>query len=174
MCVNKNVYQNYEYYLSRRLVPVRRCSRKMANVQIDVVSGFWRNEEIREGATKCRLEVFVNEQQIPRELELDGQDQGATHFVAFVSKVPVGNARLLPDGHIGRMCVLKSHRTRGIGSLLLDNVIQTAKQKRFEKLVLESQLHAMSFYEKFGFVVNISRLPFEVASIPHVEMVLVL
>jgi len=53
-----------------------------------------------------RYEVFVDEQNVPEELEIDGLDGEAKHVLAFVDGLPIGTGRILDDGHIGRVAVL--------------------------------------------------------------------
>ncbi len=74
-------------------------------------------EEARAHASPIRFAVFVEEQGVPREIELDEHDPVSIHVVAFDDQQPVATGRLLPDGHIGRMAVLKDWRGRGIGAL---------------------------------------------------------
>ena len=64
----------------------------------------------------------------------------------------MGTARLLPDGHIGRMAVLKEWRNRGIGALMLRGLIERAKQRGDREVALSAQVHAVPFYRAHGFV----------------------
>ena len=66
-----------------------------------------------------RYEVFVDEQNVPEELEIDGLDGEAKHVLAFIDRVPIGTGRILIDGHIGRVAVLKNYRGHGIGKLIM-------------------------------------------------------
>ena len=63
-------------------------------------------DEARAHASPIRFTVFVEEQGVPREIELDEQDALSIHAVAFDDRQPVATGRLLPDGHIGRRAVL--------------------------------------------------------------------
>ncbi|HDK37659.1 MAG TPA: GNAT family N-acetyltransferase, partial [Thiolapillus brandeum] len=73
-----------------------------------------------EALSLVRKKVFVEEQQVPVELEWDGQDPQCLHLLAEdAGGNPIGTGRLLPDGHIGRMAVLKEWRGKGIGFALL-------------------------------------------------------
>lgn len=113
--------------------------------------------------------VFINEQAVPPELEWDGEDATATHFLALEGDYPIGTARLLPDGHIGRVSVLKDWRGLRVGDALLRSVIAEAEKAGLTRQMLSAQVHATSFYERLGFrVVSGEYLD---AGIPHVDMV---
>ena len=118
-----------------------------------------------------RETVFIHEQQVPVELEWDGLDAGCLHVLAADSAGnPIGTARLLPDGHIGRMAVLKAWRDRGVGSALLQLLLTEAKKRKLQQAVLNAQMSAAGFYAKFGF--QAVGEEFMDASILHVKMVL--
>lgn len=102
-------------------------------------------------ATRVRTEVFVREQGIPAELEIDGQDPGCVHCVAWVDDEPVATGRLLPDGHIGRMAVLAEHRSRGFGSLVLRGLLDAAASRGDAEVALDAQAPAVGFYARHGF-----------------------
>ena len=99
-----------------------------------------------------RYEVFVDEQNVPEELEIDGLDGEAKHVLAFVDGLPIGTGRILDDGHIGRVSVLKDYRGFGIGKLIMKELIKWAQDMSLEKVWLSSQWHAHSFYLDLGFV----------------------
>lgn len=102
--------------------------------------------------TVLRTAVFVIEQGVPEALELDDHDPVSQHFAAIVPEAGVvGTARLLPDGHIGRMAVASQWRGHGIGSRLVEAIIRTARNRGLDELVLAAQLHAIPFYENLGF-----------------------
>jgi len=109
-------------------------------------------DKARAHAAPIRFTVFVEEQGVPPEIELDDQDIKSIHAVAFEGTHAVGTARLLPDGHIGRMAVLKQWRRRGIGTLMLQSLVQRAKERGAAEVVLSSQVHAVPFYRAHGFV----------------------
>ena len=109
-------------------------------------------EEARAHAAPIRFAVFVEEQGVPRDIELDENDAACLHAVAFDDGVPVGTGRLLRDGHIGRMAVLEAWRGRGIGSLLLKSLVEKARQSAMKELALSAQVHAVAFYRAHGFV----------------------
>jgi predicted GNAT family N-acyltransferase len=120
-----------------------------------------------------REEVFVEEQQVARELEWDEWDELSDHAVACDTKgSAVGTARLLPDGRIGRMAVLKAWRGRGIGAALLEAMLDRACQRSMTRVTLHAQIQAAGFYRRFGFIEQ--GREFLEAGIPHVEMALAL
>ena len=102
-------------------------------------------------AAPIRFEVFVREQRVPEEIELDEMDERCVHAVAFLEGRPIGTGRLLPDGHIGRMAVLKPWRGSGVGGKLLASLIDRARELRHEEVVLSAQVHAVPFYLRHGF-----------------------
>lgn len=108
-------------------------------------------EEARAHAAPIRFAVFVEEQGVPFEIELDEYDPVSLHALAFDGDQPVGTGRLLPDGHIGRMAVLKEWRNRGIGGLLLKRLIDAAKARGDGQVALSAQVGALQFYRAHGF-----------------------
>ena len=120
-----------------------------------------------------RTAVFIQEQQVPEALEWDEFDAVSVHALAFNDAgQPVGTARLIPDGHIGRMAVLKQWRGQGFGGALLQALLQELRQRRQKKAMLNAQTYAVPFYQKFGF--NVCSEVFMEAGIPHVKMELLL
>jgi predicted GNAT family N-acyltransferase len=109
-------------------------------------------DEARAHASPIRFTVFCEEQGVPREIELDEQDSASVHAVVFDGEAPVATGRLLPDGHIGRMAVLKGWRNRGVGGLMLQKLIDCAKARGFREVALSAQVHAVAFYRAHGFV----------------------
>lgn len=123
-----------------------------------------------------RRTVFIEEQQVPEDLELDEYDPLATHALAYFDELCVGTARLvdLGDGHaqIGRMAVLANFRGKGIGRQILEKLLLAAKVRGFSTLILHSQLSVMPFYEKLGFI---AQGPiYDEAGILHRNMMLIL
>ncbi len=115
-----------------------------------LVLGDW--AQLAESASKIRFDVFVNEQKVPAEIELDEFDAVSLHAVVFDGAEPVATGRLLPDGHIGRMAVAQVARGKGVGGLVLQALIDEGKKRGFKEFVLSAQTHAMGFYAKYGFV----------------------
>ena len=125
-------------------------------------------ERARQPATPIRFAVFVAEQGVPPEIELDGLDERCMHAVAFDDGEAVGTGRLLPDGHIGRMAVLRNWRGRGIGSLILGELVEKARQRGDREVALSAQVHALPFYRAQGF--QAEGEVYEEAGIPHQAM----
>ncbi|MDO7896111.1 GNAT family N-acetyltransferase [Pseudomonas citrulli] len=123
------------------------------------------NAEIR----RIREAVFIAEQSVPPELEWDADDQGAVHFLAFEGDFPIGTARLLTEGYIGRVSVLKDWRGLKVGDALMHAVIAEAEKRGLKQQMLSAQVHATPFYERLGFAVVSEE--FLEAGIPHVDMV---
>lgn len=116
--------------------------------RIEILS--WENA--RAHAAPIRFTVFVEEQGVPPEIELDEMDDVCLHAVAFLNEEPVGTGRLLPDGHVGRMAVLKQWRGRGIGGRILGALLEQARRRGEREVALSAQLHAVAFYRAHGFV----------------------
>ena len=129
-------------------------------------------EEARALAAPIRFEVFVREQRVPAELEMDAMDAQCLHALAFHGQVAVGTGRLLPDGHIGRMAVLRQFRQRGIGGAMLKRLIEAARARGDREVALSAQVHALPFYRAHGFVEEGPQ--YEEAGIAHQAMRLTL
>ncbi len=132
-------------------------------------------DEAKSHVMPIRRQVFINEQQVPEELEWDEFDQYALHAIVKKEQEVIGTARLIIDGQdakIGRMAILKEYRDQGIGQKLLSILIQTAKEKGAQECILHAQTHAIAFYAKSDFEPN--GPIFDEAGIPHVEMRLML
>lgn len=122
-------------------------------------------------ALALRQEVFVLEQGVPVELEIDEQDETALHFVALQDGVVVATMRLLPYGDavkIGRVAVRLDVRRRGIGARLMRHGIEHARQIGAGSVMLDAQVSSMPFYLSLGFVGEGE--PFDDAGIPHLRM----
>jgi predicted GNAT family N-acyltransferase len=107
----------------------------------------------RDALRRIRHEVFVVEQQVPAELEWDGIDADCRHALAEdAAGRPIGCGRLLPDGHIGRMAVLRDSRGQGVGAALLARLVAEARAAGHASVVLNAQTQALAFYARQGFV----------------------
>lgn len=119
-----------------------------------------------------REEVFIQEQHVPVALEWDGLDEAATHLLALDrAGEAIGCARLVGDGSIGRMAVLKPWRGRGVGRALLQKAVSLYRQQGIHAITLSAQVHAVPFYEKSGF--KVCSAPYMDAGIAHVDMRLI-
>lgn len=123
----------------------------------------------RAGAQVVRYEVFVLEQKVPLEMEWDEMDPLCLHALAYDGDgKAVATGRLLPDGHVGRLAVMKSLRGHGIGGAILEVLMAEARKRGDGAVVLNAQTHAEAFYSRYGFV----RVgdEFMEAGIPHIHM----
>lgn len=98
-----------------------------------------------------RNEVFINEQGIDPEIEYDGLDNSAIHTLVFIKDKAVGTGRILKDGHIGRVAVLKKYRGQNIGSKIITSLIDVAVKNHYNRVYLGAQKQAINFYLKLGF-----------------------
>ena len=116
-----------------------------------------------------RTAVFIEEHGIPRDLEVDGRDEGALHFLASASgRGPIGTGRLLADGQIGRLAVLPEERRGGIGRRLLDAALASARTRGDRAVWLNARLEARGLYERAGF--KAVGEPFLEAGLRHIRM----
>ncbi|MFW7342541.1 GNAT family N-acetyltransferase [Pollutimonas sp. H1-120] len=119
--------------------------------KIKIVVGDW--AACRHDAAAIRHEVFVVEQHVPPELEMDEHDRDCVHVVAYDEQGgALGTGRLLPNAHIGRMAVRLDCRGAGVGSRLLAALVDEARRRHYMEVVLSAQLHAQDFYARHGFV----------------------
>lgn len=126
----------------------------------------------REAETDLRILrefVFIREQNVPPELEWDGEDEKAVHVLARDHKGRgIATARMISDGHIGRMAVLRAWRHRGVGTKLLTALITIAQARQLPRVKLDAQVRAIDFYQRFGFEPQGDT--FLDAGIPHQHM----
>ena len=118
---------------------------------------------------KIRYKVFVDEQNVPEELEIDGFDDDAVHVLVMLDDITIGTGRILSDGHIGRVAVLKQYRGQGVGKLIMKKLIESAKDNQLESLWLSSQWYARGFYIDLNFECIGEK--FEEAGIDHIKMI---
>ena len=110
-------------------------------------------EKAQPVAAPLRFAIFVGEQNVPRGIELDDMDEKSLHAVAFdEAGKAIGTGRLLPEGRIGRMAVVKEWRRRGVGAELLEALVAEARRRGFTEVALSAQLQAAEFYRSHGFV----------------------
>lgn len=131
------------------------------------------SDEAKARAFAIRMRVFVHEQNVPAEIELDHDDQRAIHFLATANGKAIGTARMVTLGKsakIGRMAVLKSYRRKGVGTALFERAVAAAKRRHARKIYLHAQVQVIGFYEKLGF--RCVGPVFDEAGIPHRKMIL--
>jgi predicted GNAT family N-acyltransferase len=116
-----------------------------------------------------RQRVFMVEQGVTADLEWDGIDPQCRHALAEDGAGrPIGCARLLPDGHIGRVAVLADWRGRGVGDALLERMVALARELGHPRVMLNAQTQALAFYARHGFVAFGPE--YDDAGIPHRAM----
>jgi ElaA protein len=124
-------------------------------------------------AFAIRMRVFVREQGVPADMELDRDDARATHLLSMIPGKAVGTARIVigrGNAKIGRMAVLKRFRRKGVGTKLLKRAIVTAETLGAKKIYLHAQVPVIGFYETMGF--RCAGAVFDEAGIPHRKMTL--
>jgi predicted GNAT family N-acyltransferase len=122
----------------------------------------------QEEAMLIRFAVFVEEQRVPADLEMDEYDAQSVHALAYADGQAIGTGRLLPDGHIGRMAVLKAWRGQGAGKAMLRKLIDAARERGLREVALSAQVQALEFYRAEGFAPE--GAVYEEAGIPHQAM----
>jgi len=169
------VYADPATQTSRPVPPVLRemlTGYEAGEGMVDIRLGTW--AQLGEGARAVRTEVFLQEQQIPVELEWDADDATALHAVAYNRLgLPVATGRLLQHApgvaRIGRMAVTRVLRGGGLGRALLRSLMNAAAQRGDREVLLHAQRSAEGFYAQQGF--SPRGQPFDEAGIPHIEMV---
>jgi predicted GNAT family N-acyltransferase len=132
-----------------------------------IVISDWSSD--RQRLSRIRRAVFIEEQRVSEELEWDDDDAGAIHLLAVdADDTPIGCARLLPDGHIGRMAVLQSWRGKGLGRALLQKALELARAQGHDIVRLSAQTHAAGFYRRHGFIAEGEE--YLEVGIPHLAM----
>lgn len=127
----------------------------------------WAHDAVRLSAV--RRAVFIEEQGVPAALEWDADDDAALHLLAVTADhTPVGCARMLADGHLGRMAVLPDWRGQGIGRALLATALVAMYRRGHRVVRLSAQVHAAGFYAAAGFVALGTQ--YQEAGIPHITM----
>ncbi|TDQ42154.1 GNAT family N-acetyltransferase [Aureibacillus halotolerans] len=130
------------------------------------------NDSIRDDAHRVRELVFIEEQNVPRSLEMDAFDAVALHAVCYLEGQAVGAVRFRETtnnvGKVERLCVLSTHRGYGIGKHLMHAIEKLATLNQLSAVQLNAQSHALPFYEKLGY--EAVSEPFMEANMPHVTM----
>ena len=143
-------------------------------MHLDIFIKPW--QEAQNDAFQVRREVFILEQKVPEDLEIDECDRAAFHALAYSNHACIGTARLHINtdglGQIGRMAVLRPFRNKGLGRQIIKALIEAAKSKGVSSLILHAQVSAIPFYEKVGF--QVEGVTYEEAGIPHRNMMMVL
>ncbi len=122
------------------------------NLKVEIVQWIDSHTQLK----NIREKVFIQEQKVTPELEWDGMDEKAIHFLVFKDEEAIGCARAIvikSQMQLGRMAVLKEYRGQGAGSTLIEKAIVTAKLKQLSSIQISAQCNAINFYVKFGFEV---------------------
>jgi predicted GNAT family N-acyltransferase len=129
------------------------------------------NQQELQDAYFVRKTVFIEEQNVPLEIEIDEHEDESTHFVLYDNGEPVGAGRIrILDGigKVERICVLKEKRKSGAGKVIMDRIEEYAKAQGIKGLKLNAQTHAIPFYNRLGY--SIVSEEFLDAGIPHKAM----
>ena len=137
------------------------------NLKVEIVKWI----DAHESLSMIREKVFIEEQKVTSQLEWDGMDEEAIHFLAFKNEKAIGCARAFVIENymqLGRMAVLKEYRGKGIGTALFEKAMTTAKLNELSVIYISAQCQAIDFYKKFGFEIT-SDIYLD-AEIPHRDM----
>lgn len=135
---------------------------------LEVSLADWASDQAAIRAVRNR--VFSDEQGIDQALDFDGRDRECVQVLARLGDGRVvGTARMLPDGHVGRIAVLEGWRGRGVGTRLVECLTRVARARGFDEIYLHSQSQAAGFYARLGYETRGE--PFTEAGIEHVMMV---
>jgi len=118
-----------------------------------------------------RFAVFVDEQNVPAEIELDDRDPRCIHLLALADEKAVGTARIDIEqgGKVGRLAVLSSYRRRGVGRALMERCHEIAARRGLDAVWCHAQATAVPFYERLDY--RVVDAPFEEAGIVHRRMI---
>jgi len=125
-------------------------------------------QSLKAGIRVVRDAVFIGEQGISHELEIDGQDESCTHVLVLVDDQSVGTARMTAVGKVGRVAVLKAFRNRGIGRMIMQALEGIATAAGLTRIYFHAQTSAVPFYLESGY--KLTGTEFMEAGIPHVAM----
>lgn len=128
-------------------------------------------EQLRE-AFRVRMEVFVEEQGVAAEAEIDEHENSSIHVLALCNGVPAGAGRIRvveETAKLERICVLKQSRTGGTGKAIMNKLEEIAREMGLKKAKLHAQTQAAGFYEKLGYASDSD--VFMEEGIPHVRMI---
>ena len=132
-----------------------------------------KSKEDLEQTINIRKEVFIKEQNVPLDIEIDGLDLESEHFIAYLGKDPIGCARIRFNkkyARLERIAILKKHRCNGFGTELTKFLIDYCRKQNYGEIVIHSQNYVIDFYKKLGFKTRGET--FLEADIEHKEMYL--
>ena len=122
---------------------------------------------------KIRKIVFIKEQKVPINEEIDGFDEDSKHIIALYKNSPIGCARIRFIGKkakLERIAILKNYRGKGFGKNIVEYLIKYSKNKSAGEIVMNAQFYLADYYKKFGF--KSRGKTFMEAGIKHIEMCL--
>ncbi len=126
-------------------------------------------QDAKDQLTEVREKVFVYEQRVAPEIEMDGKDPECHHvLVTTIDGEPIGTGRMTPEGKIGRVSVLLPFRGLGLGSKILQALVDIAAREKLSPVKLHAQVQAVEFYQRHKF--EASGPVFMEAGIPHQSM----
>ena len=131
------------------------------------------NENDLEKTIEIRKNVFINEQNVPIDIEIDGLDPESKHFIVYLNDEPIGCARIRTNktsAKLERIAIKKKYRSKGFGTKLTKFLIDYCKKEGFDEITLHSQTYIADFYKSLGFKTR--GKPFFEADIEHIEMYL--
>lgn len=129
-------------------------------------------KEQLEDAFQVRKTVFVKEQGVAEEVELDEYEEICDHVIVYDENMPVGTGRMRVVDEMAkleRICVLASHRMHSLGKTIMNELEEIAIEKGLKQAKLNGQVQAIPFYEKLGY--ETASTVFLEENIPHVKMV---
>lgn len=132
---------------------------------------FFLNNDNINLAFDIRKQVFVNEQNVPEEIEIDGSDEYAKNMILTLDNKPIGTGRLIVIDnkmYIGRVAILKEYRKKGYATHLIKFLLNEAKNMGYNEIFIHAQSYAKDFYQKIGFIAFGEE--FLEANIPHINM----
>ena len=135
-------------------------------MDIRCVSGSY--YELKKYVRQIRREVFIEEQVIPEDIEIDRNDERCHHVVIWQACHVIGTGRIDRDGKIGRIAVKERHRRKGVGRVIMQEIELFALRHNFVRVYLHAQIPAISFYERLGYVA--CSASFSEANIEHKRM----
>ena len=149
----------------------------MTHLQMPIVILIKTWQDAKQDAYSIRKRVFIVEQGVPEEMELDEFDLNARHALAYADSECIGTARLVTlsgsvgsIGRIGRMAVLPKYRGQGVGRRLLESLLKASQSQDIKQLELHAQVTVIPFYEQFGFIAQGDI--YDEAGIAHRDMIL--
>ena len=127
-------------------------------------------EDLKTECNLIRYEVFVQEQNVPENIEIDERDEVCTHVILRINNNPIGTGRidLEKQGKIGRLAIVKEFRNKGYGTLILNKLEEIARQNNLTSVWLNAQKASLNFYLKLGY--QIISDEFIEANIIHLTM----